>query len=109
MITNEDGCSISSDDVFVNCEALGIDDIVSADISVYPNPGNGEFNLEIGGYSGELSLQIFDIMGREVNKQNIFISPQNNTVSIQLPVPSGMYFLQVKNEDVDEGAVLMIE
>ena len=109
MITNEDGCSISSDDVFVNCESLGIDDIVSADIRVYPNPGNGEFNLDIEGYAGELSLQIFDIMGREVKKQNIFISPQNNTVSIQLPEPSSMYFLQVKNEDVDADAVLIIE
>lgn len=74
MITNEDGCSISSDDVFVNCESLGIDDIVSADIRVYPNPGNGEFNLDIEGYAGELSLQIFDIMGREV-KNKIYLFP----------------------------------
>jgi len=109
LITSEGGCFALSNVVFVDCEQLGIDAIISAEIKIYPNPGDGAFNIEINGYTGELMLQIFDIFGREVWKQNIFISTQNNTVSTQSALASGVYFLQVRNAEVDAAAVLIIE
>lgn len=109
LITNEDGCSTLSDAVFVDCDQLGIDDIESTDLTIYPNPGNGIFNLEINGFTGELTLQIFDIAGKEIEKRDVFISAQNNIIPLQLPFASGMYFLQVMNAGNGTGAVFIIE
>ncbi len=110
LITNEDGCSVLSEDVFVNCEPLGIDNIAAADITIFPNPAVGQFNVTITGYNGELTLQLYDIIGCLVEEKNVFISTQNNTVLMQVEIAAaGLYFLQMGNKSSETTSIVMLE
>src|SRR5262249_19454282 len=74
-------------------------DAGKADISVYPNPVVGSqiavqfHNLK----QGEYSVQLFNSMGQQVNKSDLYINGEVMTQTIQLPssVKPGIYSLQV--------------
>ncbi len=81
--------------------SLGTDDFESLDdLSVYPNPNNGEFNVKFNATSNaDVNIEVFDIRGRKVFNN----SYQNTGVfneSIKLDnVQSGMYLLNITEGD----------
>ena len=110
LITSEDGCSVLSDVVFVDCESLGIDDIVPADITIFPNPAVGQFNVTITGYTGDLTLRLYDIIGCLIEEKHVFLSTQNNTVLMQVEIAdAGLYFLQLGNKSSETTCIVMLE
>ena len=62
----ENGCVDTSACYLV--DYTGIDEVVSSiDVSIYPNPSQGKFNVELLGLNGEdLELRITDLQGRIV-------------------------------------------
>lgn len=68
-------------------------------IKVYPNPSNGMLNLRINNYSGELTIEMFDLNGRKVlsnNEGNFSIEKALNINSLQ----SGVYLLKLTGKDL---------
>jgi photosystem II stability/assembly factor-like uncharacterized protein len=70
-----------------------------AEITVYPNPTPGEFNLNIS-YAeplanNDLRLRISDIIGRPVYEESIFADSNPIIKSIKPNLQSGVYFVQV--------------
>jgi len=79
-------------------------------VSVYPNPGrHANLNYSLSSDSpltGEMTIRIYDILGRELIKANYTISGANQYHShIRLydrynrPLASGIYFLMIKIND----------
>ena len=75
----------------------------TAVLEVYPNPSNGSLEVRLTGYQSqfeEFELRIFDVIG-----QRVFQTPINQSdngqlsVSINLQLPKGVYFLQVATPD----------
>jgi len=60
-------------------------------IKIFPNPNNGEFKI-LFPESGNYSINIIDINGKLVSKENI---NQSNLYSINKKLMSGMYFVQI--------------
>ena len=63
-------------------------------IKVYPNPSNGMLNLRINNYSGELTIEMFDLNGRKVlsNIEGDFsVEKALNISSLQ----SGIYLIKL--------------
>lgn len=61
------------------------------ELSIYPNPNNGEFSIPENSYVGE--LRIYNLLGKQVYFETI----TKNRVSTNLP--HGIYVVSIKRED----------
>ena len=61
-------------------------------LSIYPNPSNGQFNIEIGVVSNA-ELKIYNLLGQEVYAQVLQLG-QNN---LELTLNSGVYLAAIKS------------
>ena len=95
------GCyrSITVDSTFVtvsaplvSCTPANVQDIDDElDMSVYPDPSNGMFNLNLG-QSLQAQVKIYNLMGECVHQQ----TGADSNIQIDLrSQPNGIYFLQV--------------
>ncbi len=61
-------------------------------ITIFPNPTNGKFVLDFGQIRGNKSIQVFDLMGKEI----LDIQTENTDIEIDLAGNGkGMYFIKV--------------
>jgi alpha-tubulin suppressor-like RCC1 family protein len=75
------------------------DNVIANDISIYPNPSNGQLTIEVKYISmlnKEASLQIYNALGARVYSQNIRSSKTELDLSGN---PSGMYFYQLNEAE----------
>jgi Secretion system C-terminal sorting domain/Copper binding proteins, plastocyanin/azurin family len=75
----------------------------------YPNPVHGVLNLEFNSnlYSGIIDISVSDMLGREVNKQQITVMPKqeaNYPVDFSSLAP-GNYIVKLRQADNEIGAV----
>ena len=77
-------------------------------VSVFPNPAAGEFTVRWGsrGASGQVSLALYDLLGREVYRQTVPAGQREARVSPS--VSPGMYLLRV-GDDKGQWAVEKIQ
>lgn len=70
-------------------------------MTVYPNPSNGIFTIEIPSMpSNQSRIYISDITGREVKMMSAFVS---NTIQVDISdVPNGIYFIKYIDENHSE-------
>ncbi|MCF1420815.1 zinc-dependent metalloprotease [Mangrovimonas futianensis] len=65
------------------------------DLAVYPNPNNGNFTVKFRPTSSQVGLEVFDIRGRQVFK-NEYTASGDFSETIQLNnVQSGLYLLNI--------------
>ncbi len=84
-----------------NSITLGVDDFdLSSNLSVYPNPNNGEFNIKFSSaMSDPVTLNIYDIQGRIIF-QNVYKQTAEFNETIKLnKVQSGVYLLGISSGD----------
>ena len=62
-------------------------------ISVYPNPNNGSFNVDVSQLRGQSQVEIFNALGQSIYKTEI----QQSTL-INLKVATGLYMIKVSND-----------
>jgi 2',3'-cyclic-nucleotide 2'-phosphodiesterase (5'-nucleotidase family) len=79
------------DSVFVDEYTSTADDFTTAKVSVYPNPTNGNFILDLGGAQAE-SVEIFNIIGERVYSTTSFNSKQQ--ISLEGKA-TGIYLVKV--------------
>jgi hypothetical protein len=67
-------------------------------VSVYPNPSNGLYNLEVNNLANEqVTYSVIDISGKEIAKGNSAIKTGNYTTTIDLQtLANGVYTLIIK-------------
>lgn len=80
----------------------------NGNLRIYPNPTNGEVNFEMDGIqSQELTVTIFDLMGKEVF--NITPSTHNNKIVINLDaLENGVYLIRTGFADESRTTRLII-
>ncbi|MEM9821272.1 MAG: T9SS type A sorting domain-containing protein [Bacteroidota bacterium] len=105
----EEPTSCTSDDVVV-VKRSSDDGPVLSELSgnllkVYPNPFDDLIYLDINAKkAGQLWVQITDLLGQQIKNERIPFAAGEQQVTIQMEanLPSGIYYLQVKNEDQRE-------
>lgn len=76
-------------------------ELENPEISVYPNPSNGQVKLELKGLNGEkVSIEARDVLGRVVYSEEVDAPEELLIKSINLD-RSGIYFISVKNSSVN--------
>jgi hypothetical protein len=76
----------------------GINEVKDDDqLSIYPNPSNGEFTM-VSGDNGHLDLnkiEIFNTLGEKVYSNQ---APTIQSLNLHLNLPKGMYFVELSKE-----------
>ncbi len=83
---------------------VGIDNLPSnlTDLQFYPNPNNGNFTLSLQlKHSEAIEIEILDVTGRVKLWQQFPTLPtvERQNFDLNLDLPSGLYFLQVKGKN----------
>jgi hypothetical protein len=98
--TNANGCSNSTTLVENVSECLGINGITytSGGVKLYPNPTNGSFVVEFKGNQNK-HISIVDVTGRLILDSTS--KTENLTVNLS-NYASGVYYVKIQSEDVNE-------
>lgn len=81
---------------FTATNAVGIEQVdYKASFSIYPQPANNILNLNVSHTAAEkLGVKIYDISGRQMQKEEILVNGNTCQVSIE-NLPGGMYFIEL--------------
>jgi Secretion system C-terminal sorting domain/Pregnancy-associated plasma protein-A len=80
--------------------ALGTNDFVENNFSVFPNPNKGSFNIQFSKLTSDYSVEVFDLMGRIVYN-NDFNQASGLVQTINLEnTTTGIYFANIKSGNV---------
>lgn len=98
--SNEHGWGAAIDDFQLYINSTSIFDLkLASKVSVYPNPSNGQFEINIDQQvSGKLSLEILDLTGRLVYQKDL--SNQSSPIRENIDLTheaKGIYTLIIKN------------
>ncbi|WP_298510445.1 T9SS type A sorting domain-containing protein [uncultured Kordia sp.] len=77
----------------------------TTEISVYPNPSKGMFNINLGGMS-EANLVVLDMTGKTILSKNATTNIETLDLS---KYAKGVYFLRIKNRDFLVTKKLIVE
>ena len=76
---------------------VGISDISrSSGFKIYPNPNSGSFIIEIENPGKEISIEVYDMMGRRVKR----VKMVEKVIGLDLDVGEGIYLVRVNNGGV---------
>jgi PKD repeat protein len=96
-VTNSCGSVTTTQTVDV---LLSLEDFLgNGNVTVFPNPSNGQFNVRFSNLEGKaLNLMVFDLRGVRVHNQLVNISGQVMESPVDLSdLSKGMYFVQVSS------------
>jgi len=99
IVTDANGCK---DSISVKIKSIaGIDGISdnSPQIVVYPNPNNGQFNIE-SSIDGASSVEIYNILGEKVFTRNLSTTKGTNTINVGNQ-PNGVYLYRIISDSGD--------
>lgn len=68
----------------------------NAGLKYYPNPVNDQLNIELGKVYNDLQLSIYSVDGKAVLTQNY---TQTEQIGLDLNIPNGVYFVELKNAE----------
>ncbi|MDP6909280.1 MAG: T9SS type A sorting domain-containing protein, partial [Flavobacteriales bacterium] len=91
-----DGGCQGVDDLDVTAIPTGLDEVASINASLYPNPNNGIFNLQLDN-SGGLTVRVLDVSGKVLKSQQL----SGNTVYTldMQTAPVGVYIVELESAE----------
>ncbi len=90
------------DNIDIGCKTTGIEESLSTDLSIYPNPFEEDAFIELNlSKTNTMNIQIVDVVGKVIyNKQKVFTAGKNNfALSSLMKLDNGVYFLRIGNGD----------
>jgi hypothetical protein len=77
-------------------------------LSIYPNPGSGDFNLQYTGVDGLGTIEVFDLTGRAVySEQTQLVSGSTHSLDLS-KLAQGQYSLRLTVNGVRSQQNLMV-
>ncbi|MFT6500168.1 MAG: hypothetical protein ACJASQ_000275 [Crocinitomicaceae bacterium] len=87
--------------VCFNAETASISELEEVDFTVYPNPSNGTFTIDLPEVEGEVEIEIVDLSGRVIFSETYF---NTDRIQIDLDESNGMYVLKTKINPIGIGS-----
>jgi hypothetical protein len=87
--------------------SVGIESMAGPNIKLFPNPNNGNFNLDTKLLSGKAQVTIYDLFGRKIYDENIILGGIT-LLQLNQPAPAS-YVLQVIGDGIQIRKPLIIE
>lgn len=93
--------SYNSDNVLGTVQTPLIIEETTETIDIYPNPFSKDITLQVSAkIAGEIRIQIHDVSGRTLIETKKNVQQGNNKLKVDLDVPSGVYFIEVRINDL---------
>jgi hypothetical protein len=94
---------VASGDYQVQGGATAIEDIADFEMKVYPNPGYGQYNLEVKGIESQAyNVTVYNAIGNLVYQKVISNRGQGrNTINLN-HLSDGIYYLKVKDDNTEK-------
>ena len=117
--TTDGKCGTGSNSIVIdgsNCidSTSSVNNIASSlTMKTYPNPTSGDATLEMGGLSSSsnITITVYDVVGKQVLSpvaiSNVSDGNKFNIASSQLS--SGMYFIKISSENLNESIPLVVQ
>ena len=97
--TDSNGCYNSDSTVIIieNCDVSEVHDLNNMEVTVYPNPNNGFFTIELNNHiNEEIDITFISSLGQIVNQQKF----NSNIINFNAPyLSSGIYSLIIKSKN----------
>ena len=93
VVTDSIGCSTNGS--FTVDSELTIENLQGLNMSIYPNPSNGNFNIDFGADLTNATIEIIDLTGKVVYTQSVSWNVTNISVS---ELASGNYIIKVTSD-----------
>ena len=79
---------------------VGINDLTSGSVELYPNPANDYVTLHAVGITGKIQVEIFDVTGKKVEQINGVCVSSGYTHTVNLTYyAAGAYIVNVNTEN----------
>ncbi len=98
----------------IGVEQMGWDQVLPHDLTIYPNPSNGNIVVEWQAkVPTEIQLRIFDLKGRVVyqsEKNELPQGPFQHTLHLEHRLDAGLYFLQLQSpQGIDQQKIMIVK
>lgn len=97
IVTDSNGCK-SSDTVKVSIWTTGLQDIATDELSLYPNPTDGQVFIRTNASITNATIALFDLSGREVSMIQSDLQPGQDLPVDLTGMAAGTYFVRVTSE-----------
>ena len=102
MIVSETGCIDTSACFYVNITGYLVSEF-KYNITLYPNPNDGSFSIDLGKVYPYVEITITELDGRIIQKENDF---NCRIMDLKMSASPGMYIVNITSEN--ERAVILI-
>ena len=76
------------------------DNIDESNLNIYPNPNSGSFTFELNGFYNEVTVEVFNALGKSVYKSDMVKVKGNFSQTIDLDTDAGVYYMHIEGENV---------
>ena len=90
--TFEVNCNPNNVSLKITDIVLGTDDITLRNISIYPNPNQGKFTLNLGKEYTNVSVQVYNMLGQIISTETF---PSAKIIEKQIHASAGIYFVKI--------------
>lgn len=84
---------------FIKTNNTGLDDVSAQSLRVYPNPAKDIVNIELNENLPVSGLKIFNATGQLIYQHQYFNLNRGSKITIPLNMNSGVYYLQITNQN----------
>jgi hypothetical protein len=101
QVCNGNICDTTVKINYINVLQNGSVEIMSdPELNIYPNPGNGVFNLSVSNYTkGKMNISLYSSIGQLVYNQDIEIQNEFNTILNLQHLSKGIYHLRMMDDN----------
>ncbi|MFT5310637.1 MAG: PKD repeat protein, partial [Bacteroidia bacterium] len=93
-VTDENGCTSEYCEGIQVSGPVGIVETLESNLSMYPNPSNGQFVVEVNGVDADAQITVMDVAGRQIYTEGVIMNG-NFRKELNLDIASGTYLLQI--------------
>ncbi|MGB1317136.1 MAG: PKD domain-containing protein, partial [Flavobacteriales bacterium] len=93
-VTDANGCTSEYCEVIQVAGPVGIVETLEANLSIYPNPSNGQFVVEAKGVDSNAQITVLDMTGRQIYSEGVVLNGSFRK-ELNLNAAKGTYLLQV--------------
>lgn len=100
-VVDYDGCETT-----VQYTISNLSELEKANLQVFPNPTDGDVQISFGDLREQVSISLFDQIGRLIQTQDVMAT---GLINYPLPEPNGVYFLNIRFSDGRYSSIMVVK